>query len=115
MMEATINFIYMNQAVLKTGSKQYLVAEGAKIKVEKLPVEAGKTVKFEEILLTTTDKETNIGVPILKGASVTGKVLRHGRAEKVTGVKMKSKKRHKKYFGHKQHFTEVEITKIVVG
>lgn len=105
----------MAQAVLKTGSKQYLVTEGSKIKVEKLPIEAGKTVTFEEVLLTATDKDTTIGAPFIKGASVSGKVLRHGRAEKVTGVKMKAKKRQKKYFGHKQHFTEVEITKVVTG
>lgn len=102
----------MKLAVIKTGSKQYLVEEGTRVKVEKLPNEEDKAVTFSDVLLTVTDKTMNLGDPAVKSAKVEGKVLRHGRREKVFGVKMKAKKRERKYFGHKQWFTEVEITKI---
>ncbi len=102
----------MNHAVIKSGGKQYLVTDGGNIKVEKLPIEAGKKVSFDEILLTASDAEVALGTPMVKGAKVEGQVIRHGRHAKVTGVKMKAKKRRKKFFGHKQHFTEVKITKI---
>lgn len=103
----------MKSAVIKTGGKQYLVSEGSKVKVEKLPTAEGKAVTFSDVLLTVTDKTMSLGNPAVKSAKVEGKVLRHGRREKVFGVKMKAKKRERKYFGHKQWFTEVEITKIV--
>lgn len=102
----------MKHAVIKTGGKQYFVHEGGKIKVEKLPVEEGKKVSFDEVLMTATDKTVSLGDPLVKSAKVEGKVLRQARHKKITGVKMKAKKRHKKLFGHKQPFTEVEITKI---
>lgn len=102
----------MKSAVIKTGSKQYFVSEGSKIKVEKLPNEAGKAVSFSDVLLTATDKTVTVGEPVVKAAKVEGKVIRHGRHDKVWGVKFKPKKRYRRLFGHKQHFTEVEITKI---
>ncbi|MEX1997629.1 MAG: 50S ribosomal protein L21 [Candidatus Andersenbacteria bacterium] len=102
----------MAHAVIKTGSKQYVVTDGTRIKVEKLPTAAGKKVTFNEVLLVATEKSVALGKPTVKGAKVEGTVILHGRRPKVTGVKMKAKKRYKKYFGHKQHFTEVEITKI---
>ncbi|MFH1354263.1 MAG: 50S ribosomal protein L21 [bacterium] len=102
----------MKTAVIRTGGKQHLVQEGDKIKVEKLAVDENKKTEFKEVLLTATDKTAKIGTPFLKGATVEAKVLRHGHHQKITGVKMKAKKRHKKYFGHKQHYTEIEITSI---
>jgi large subunit ribosomal protein L21 len=105
-------FIVMKSAVIKTGGKQYLVSEGEKLKIEKLEVEAGKKVTFDEVLLAITDKTTSIGTPALKGASVEGKVLSQGKHDKIYGVKFKAKKRYMRYFGHRQPFTEVEITKI---
>lgn len=102
----------MKTAVIKTGGKQYLVEEGDKVKVEKLPVDEGKKAVFAEVLLTTTEKTTKIGTPLVKGATVEAKVVKHGRHQKVFGVKMKAKKRSRKLFGHKQHYTEVAITKI---
>lgn len=99
-------------AVIKTGGKQYLVNEGSKVKVEKLPQAEGKAVAFTDVLLTATDKTVSIGTPVVKGAKVEGKVIRQARHPKVFGVQMKAKKRQVHYFGHKQHFTEVEITKI---
>lgn len=103
----------MPQAVIKTGGKQYLVNDGDVIRVEKLTEEEGKNVTFKDVLLTTVKNTTTVGTPLVKGAKVEGKVVRHGRRDKVTGVKMKAKKRRKKYFGHKQHYTEVQIQKIV--
>ena len=102
----------MDYAVIKTGGKQYLVTTGSKVKVEKLDTEAGKKITFTEVLLTVIGDAVTVGTPAVKGAKVEGLLLRHARHDKVTGVKMKAKKRRKKYFGHKQHFSEVEIQKI---
>lgn len=105
----------MDHAVIKTGGKQYVVKVGDKLRVDNLPDEEGKKVNFAEVLLWANEKETAVGVPLVKGATVEGKVIRHGRSAKITGVKMAAKKRRKKYFGHRQGFTEVEITKISQG
>ena len=102
----------MSHAVIKTGGKQYLVQKGDVIKVEKLPEEEGKKVAFKEVLLAGSDTKVVVGSPTVKGASVEGKVLAQARHDKVWGVKMKPKKRNRKLFGHKQAYTEVEITKI---
>jgi len=102
----------MKTAVIKTGGKQYLVQEKDKLKVEKLSVDEGKKTTFKEVLLTATSKTAKIGTPLVKGATVEAKVLKHGRHQKITGVKMKAKKRSRKLFGHKQHYTEVEVIKI---
>lgn len=107
-----MSFIAMKSAVIKTGGKQYLIAEGQKIKVEKLDLEAGKKVVFDEVLLTTTDKTTTIGTPVVKGAKVEGTVVTQGKHAKIHGVKFKAKKRYMRYFGHRQPFTEIEINKI---
>lgn len=99
-------------AIIKTGGKQYKVAEGNKIKVEKLEGEAGAKITFSEVLFVGDEKDVKIGEPLLKGAKVEAKIVKQGRHEKVWGIKHKSKKRYKVKFGHKQLFTEVEITKI---
>lgn len=103
----------MTHAVIKTGGKQYLVHEGDVIKVEKLEVEAGKPVTFEEVLLVANDKDVTVGTPLIVGAKVKGEIVKHARHDKVTGVKMKAKKRQRKLFGHKQHYTAVKITGII--
>lgn len=99
-------------AVFQTGGKQYLVAEGDVVLLEKIDAKDGKAIKFDEVLLAATDKTTKVGTPTLSGAVVEAKVLEQGRHPKVFGTKMKAKKRHKKYFGHKQPYTKIEITKI---
>lgn len=99
-------------AVFQNGGKQYLVQEGDVVLLEKFNGEAGKAVTFDEVLLTATDKTVKLGEPLISGAKVEAKVLDHGRHEKVFGAKVKAKKRNKRYFGHKQHYTKVEITKI---
>jgi len=102
----------MKQAIIKTGGKQYLVAEGSVVRVEKLNDEEGKKVTFKEVLLAKTDKTFKVGTPMVKSASVEAKVMKQARRPKVTGVKMKPKKRQRKLYGHKQPYTEVQITKI---
>ena len=99
-------------AVIKTGGKQYIVEPGKKIKVEKLEAEEGKEVIFDQVLLTSDVKKLLVGTPLVEGAKVTGKVLKQGRADKIVVFKYKPKKRYKKKQGHRQSFTEVEITKI---
>jgi len=99
-------------AVIRTGGKQYLVSAGDKIKVEKLDAEEGQAIVFNEVLLVAGDKKTEIGTPLVKGAKVKGKILQQGRAKKVIIYKYKAKKRQHKKRGHRQPFSEVEITKI---
>jgi len=99
-------------AVIKTGGKQYVVSPGKKIKIEKLDAEEGKEVVFSDVLLLEKNKKIEIGTPLVKGAKVTGKVLKQDRTKKIIVFKYKSKTRRKTKKGHRQHFTEVEITKI---
>lgn len=99
-------------AIIKTGGKQYKVKKGQNIKVEKLSAKDGAKIKFDTLLTASTDgKEVNIGKPSL-GDKVEGKILEQGKAKKVTVVKYKSKIRYKRTLGHRQLFTEVEITGI---
>lgn len=102
----------MSLAIIQSGGKQYVVTEGAKVKVDKMPAEEGSKVVFSEVLLTNNGSATAVGTPLVKGAKVEGKVLRQARYPKIFGAKVKGKKRYKKYFGHKQAYTEVEIAKI---
>ncbi|MDO8529123.1 MAG: 50S ribosomal protein L21 [bacterium] len=99
-------------AVIKTGGKQYLVKTGDKIKIEKIDGEVGSTVAFSEILFAGDEKEVKVGNPFIKGMKIEGNVLKQDRSKKVWGMKFKAKKRYKVKFGHRQPFTEVEITKI---
>lgn len=102
----------MNHAVIQTGGKQYFVKEGERVRVPRLKDDEGKKVNFADVLLTFDGTHTAVGRPLVKGAHVEGTVLTQGRTPKVAGVKMAAKKRRKKYFTHRQHFTEVKITKI---
>ncbi|HPN55051.1 MAG TPA: 50S ribosomal protein L21 [Candidatus Moranbacteria bacterium] len=99
-------------AIIKTGGKQYKVAEGDKIKIEKLEGEAGAKITFDEVLFVGDEKDVKVGTPFIKGSKIEAKIVRQGRHKKVWGIKHKPKKRYKVKFGHKQLFTEVEITKI---
>jgi len=101
-------------AIIKTGGKQYLVSPGQKIKIEKINTSPGKEVVFNDVLLLMNKKgQIKIGQPIVKGAKVKGKVIAQGKGEKIIVFKYKPKKRYKKKQGHRQLYTEVEITKIV--
>ncbi|KKU55086.1 MAG: 50S ribosomal protein L21 [Candidatus Moranbacteria bacterium GW2011_GWE2_47_10] len=99
-------------AIIKTGGKQYKVAEGDKIKIEKIEGEAGEKVTFSEVLFVGDEKDVKIGAPLIEGAKVEATIVDQGRHKKVWGIKHKAKKRYKVKFGHRQLFTEVEINKI---
>ncbi|MDD4409339.1 MAG: 50S ribosomal protein L21 [Candidatus Pacebacteria bacterium] len=99
-------------AVIKTGGKQYKVAPGQKIKIEKLDIPEGEVVTFDEVLLIGDDKIVDIGSPLIEGAKVLGRVIKQGRGEKLVIFKFKPKKRYKVKKGHRQYLTEVEITDI---
>ncbi len=99
-------------AVIKTGGKQYIVSPGQKIKIEKVAVMEGKKIVFPEVLLLEKQNKIEIGTPFVDDVRVIGKVLRHGRHEKVIVFKYRSKTRYKKKKGHRQPFSEIEIVKI---
>jgi large subunit ribosomal protein L21 len=99
-------------AIIKTGGKQYKVAVGDKIKIEKLEGAAGAVISFEEVLFIGDEKDAKVGTPFITGATVSATIVEQGRHKKVWGIKHKAKKRYKVKFGHKQMYTEVEITKI---
>lgn len=101
-------------AVIKTGGKQYKVQPGDKIKIEKLDVKDDKTITFGDVLLVDDGKKTQIGQPTVKGAKVEAKVLRTEKGKKVQMIKYKAKKRQSTKRGHRQFFTEIEISKITV-
>ncbi len=99
-------------AVIEAGGKQYRVAQGDKLKVEKMETDEKADFIFDKVLLVKTDKETKVGTPYIKGAKVEAKVLRDGKAKTVIVFKYKPKKRYRVKKGHRQRFTEVEIVKI---
>lgn len=99
-------------AVIATGGKQYLVWPGDTIKVEKFAGDPNTPVAFGEVLLTASGDDVRVGTPTLAGASVTGTIVSHGRHDKVIGVKFKAKKRYRRKFGHRQHYTAVLINEI---
>ncbi len=99
-------------AVIYTGGKQYLVKEGDKIRVEKLNVEPGKNYTFESVLLTSQDgKAVELGTPFLK-KTVEAKILSQDKSDKIRVYKMKAKKNYRRVYGHRQPYTELEITHI---
>ena len=98
-------------AIIKTGGKQYLVKPGDKLKIEKLEQKEGETVIFSDVLLVEKDNKVEIGTPNIK-AEVTAKVLSQGKNEKVIIFKYKPKKRESRKIGHRQPYTEIEITAI---
>lgn len=102
----------MKHAVIKSGNRQYLVTDGSTIKVEKLAEDEGKNIVFTDVLLLEDGGKVTVGAPLVAGAKVEGKVIKQARHPKVMGVIMKAKKRSRKLFGHKQAFTEIQITKI---
>ena len=98
-------------AVLVTGGKQYRVMQGETLRVEKLEAEAGSEIKFDDILMLGDADGVKLG-DALKGAIVSAKIVGHGRADKVRIVKFRRRKHHRKQMGHRQHYTEIEITGI---
>ncbi|MBI4132626.1 MAG: 50S ribosomal protein L21 [Candidatus Sungbacteria bacterium] len=99
-------------AVIRTGGKQYKVQPGQKLRVEKLDASAGAGIHFKEVLLIADGGEIEIGTPLVRNAQVDAQVLAQGRDKKKIVFKYHPKTRYRKKKGHRQPFTEVEITKI---
>ena len=101
-------------AVIKTGGKQHKVAEGEILKVEKLKASEGEPVDITDVLLVEKDGEVTLGSPFIEGAKVTAKILRHGKEDKLTIIKMKRRKDYRKKQGHRQNYSEIQIEQISV-
>lgn len=100
-------------AVIETGGKQYRVSEGDVIYIEKLDAKADDEIVFDKVLYVAPDKgKSKVGAPIVKGATVTGKLIKNGKAKKVTVFTYRPKKGSKRKLGHRQQFSKVEITAI---
>ena len=102
-------------AVVQTGGKQYRVSQGDTLKVEKLAAEEGASVELDKVLMIADDDDIRVGRPYVEGGKVTAMVKAHGRAKKVKIVKFKRRKQHLKRQGHRQSYTELEITGISAG
>jgi len=102
-------------AVIMSGGKQYRVAEGDVVRVEKLEIESGAPVEFKDVLLVKTDAKTYIGQPLVEGASVQGVLEAQGKDLKVLVFKYKAKKQYRRTRGHRQQHSQVRIEKINVA
>jgi large subunit ribosomal protein L21 len=102
----------LKHAIIVTGGKQYRVAEGDVIFVEKLDVEAGETVKFDRVLAVIDEDKAVFGTPVVENAVVSGNVVKNGKSKKIRVYKMKPKKGYRRTQGHRQPYTKIEITKI---
>lgn len=102
-------------AVIKTGGKQYRVAEGDVIKVEKLVAEAGSEVKFDQVLMVSDGESITLGKPMIDGGTVTAKVEEQARAKKIDIIKFRRRKHYRRQAGHRQYYTAVRITGINAG
>lgn len=98
-------------AIIETGGKQYKVAEGDVVFIEKLPLEVGDTVTFDKVLAILGD-EAKFGAPLLDGAKVEASIMKNGKGKKVRIFKMKPKKGYRRRQGHRQPYTKVQIGKI---
>jgi large subunit ribosomal protein L21 len=106
----------LQHAVIVTGGKQYRVAEGDLLFIEKLPAEAGDTVTFDQVLAVVNDEaDPIIGTPTVASAAVTAKVVKNGKAKKIRIFKYKAKKNYRRRQGHRQPYTQVRIDAITVG
>ncbi|MDO5666959.1 MAG: 50S ribosomal protein L21 [Alcaligenaceae bacterium] len=99
-------------AVIKTGGKQYRVAPGQKLKVEQIPADIGQEISLDQVLSVSEGESLKVGSPLVEGATVTAKVLAHGRHDKVKIFKMRRRKHYRKSQGHRQNFTEIEISAV---
>ena len=102
------------KAIIVTGGKQYTVSEGDILYIEKLNAEAEATVNFDQVLAVLDGENSKFGAPVVEGATVEAKVVKNGKAKKITVFKYKPKKGEKKKIGHRQPYTKVEITKIAL-
>jgi large subunit ribosomal protein L21 len=102
----------MPYAVIRTGGKQYRVAPGDTVRIERLPGDVGSAVEFTEVLLTGDGGAVRIGTPLVDGALVRGQILAHGRDRKVLVFKKKRRKNYRRRRGHRQEVTTVRVTEI---
>ena len=100
-------------AVIATGGKQYRVAAGDVVRIEKLTAEPGGTVEFDNVLLVGQGTDIKVGAPFLAGGKVTGTVQSHGKGDKKVIVKFRRRKHYLRQGTHRQHYTDVKITDIV--
>lgn len=99
-------------AVIKTGGKQYRVAAGDKLRVETLNAAEGDSIELNDVLMVADGDDVKIGAPVVEGASVSATVKAHGRGKKIEIVKFRRRKHYRKQQGHRQNYTELEITAI---
>lgn len=99
-------------AVFKSGGKQHRVSEGQILRLEKLDVETGATVEFDEVLMVSNNDDVVVGAPLISGGKVTAEVVQHGRGDKIKIIKFRRRKHSRTQQGHRQWFTEVKITAI---
>ncbi len=100
-------------AIIETGGKQYKVAEGDTLYIEKLNVEAGETVTFNKVLAVLDGDKATFGKPVVEGAKVEANVVKNGKGKKILVFKYKPKKNYRRRQGHRQPYTKVEITKVL--
>jgi large subunit ribosomal protein L21 len=96
-------------AVVRTGGKQYRVSAGEKLKVEQIAADVGAEIVLDQVLFLGTGDDIRMGTPLVDGATVTARVVGHGRGEKIRIFKMRRRKHYRKTQGHRQNFTEIEI------
>ncbi|KFN50353.1 50S ribosomal protein L21 [Arenimonas composti] len=99
-------------AVIVTGGKQYRVMQGETLRVEKLDAEVGSAITLDKVLLVGNGESVTVGAPTVAGATVSATIKSHGRLEKIRIVKFRRRKHHRKQMGHRQYYTEIEITGI---
>ncbi|CUR53825.1 50S ribosomal protein L21 [Serratia symbiotica] len=99
-------------AVFQSGGKQYRVNEGQIIRLEKLNFLTGETINFDKILIISKDEKTRIGTPFIQNSKINAKIIAHGRNKKIKIIKFSRRKHYRKKQGHRQWFTDVQITKI---
>ena len=99
-------------AVFKTGGKQYRASTGDVIKIEKIEVEKGATIELDQVLMVGEGEDVKIGTPFLEGGKVTATVVDQGRRDKIMVIKFKRRKNYRRQMGHRQYFTQIEITGI---
>lgn len=102
-------------AVIQTGGKQYRVAEGDRLRVEKIASDTGQDIELDRVLLVADGENVRVGAPFIDGGKVTATVESHGRAKKVKIIKFRRRKHHMKRQGHRQWFTQLRITGINAG
>ncbi|MGZ0018876.1 MAG: 50S ribosomal protein L21 [Proteobacteria bacterium SG_bin4] len=99
-------------AVIKTGGKQYRIQVGEKLKVEQLDVENGSALVIDQVLMVADGDKVSVGTPLVSGAKVSATVLGQGRHDKIRIFKMRRRKHYQKHQGHRQNYTEIQITGI---